>query len=305
MSFSVPTHFVQQYTQNVMMLLQQRGGRLLSSVTSASYTGKGAKAVEQVGPVAPVKNLSRHADTPLISTPADARWVYPNDYDWADLIDDQDKLRMLIDPQSPYTQNAVNAMRRAQDEEILLAFFANASTGENGTVSTAFPGGQQVGVNVGGTNSNLNVAKLRAARRLLMAAGVDLEAEPIYCAVTASDHDALLNEIQIASLDYNSQPVMVDGQVRRFLGINFIPVEFTDTTSYPQASVSGAGLVSGSTRFLPVWVPSGMHLGMWKDVQVSVDKRADKRNSVQIYATSTIGAARIEERRVVQIATIG
>lgn len=302
MSFAVPTHFVQQYTQNVMMLLQQKGGKLASTVTQQSFSGKGAKAVEQVGLVTPVKNLGRHSDTTLISTPADARWIFPNDYDWADLIDTQDKLRMLIDPLGPYTQNGVNAMRRAQDEEILLAFFASANTGENGTVATAFPAGQQVGVNVGGTNSNLNVAKLRAARRLLMSAGVDLEAESIYCAITASDHDALLNEIQVASLDFNSQPVMVDGQVRRFLGINFIPVEFSDTTSYPQAS---AALVSGGVRSVPVWVPSGMQLGMWNDVTVSVDKRPDKRNSVQTYITTTVGATRIEEKRVVQIATTG
>lgn len=302
MSFAVPTHFVQQYTQNVMMLLQQKGGKLASTVSQQSFTGKGAKAVEQVGLVTPVKNLGRHSDTPLISTPADARWVFPNDYDWADLIDQQDKLRMLIDPLGPYTQNGVNAMRRAQDEEILMAFFSSANTGENGTVATAFPAGQQVGVNVGGTNSNLNVAKLRAARRLLMAAGVDLEAESIYCAITASDHDALLNEIQVASLDFNSQPVMVDGQVRRFLGINFIPVEFSDTTSYPQAS---AALVSGGVRSVPVWVPSGMQLGMWNDVTVKVAERPDKRHSVQTYISTTVGATRIEEKRVVQIATTG
>lgn len=302
MSMQVPTHFVQQYSQNVVFLLQQKGGKLASTVMQQSFTGKGAKAVEQVGAVSPVKNLGRHSDTPLISTPADARWVFPNDYDWADLIDTQDKLRMLIDPLSPYTQNGVNAMRRAQDEEILLAMFTNANTGENGTVSTAFPAGQQVGVNVGGTSSNLNVAKLRAGKRLLMAAGVDLDSEPIYCALTASDHDALLNEVQVASLDFNSQPVMVDGRVQRFLGINFIHVEFSDTTSYPQAS---AALVSAGVRSLPMWVPSGVCLGMWNDVTVSVDKRADKRNSIQCYITTTVGAARIEEKRVVQIATTG
>jgi len=70
---------------------------------------------------------------------------------------------MLIDPQSGYVQNGVNAVRRAQDDEILQAFFAASATGENGTASTAFPAGQQVGVNVGGANSNMNVAKLRAA----------------------------------------------------------------------------------------------------------------------------------------------
>jgi hypothetical protein len=147
---------------------------------------------------------------------------------------------MLIDPQSAYVQNGVNAMRRAQDDEILQAFFAASATGENGTTSTAFPAGQIVGVNVGGANSNLNVAKLRAAKRLLMAAGVDLEFEKLFVAITAADHDGLLNEIQVTSLDYNNKPTLVEGKVTSFMGFNFIPVEFTDATpTTPRRRSSG------------------------------------------------------------------
>jgi len=303
MSFSVPTHFVQAYSTNVQMLLQQKGGKLTPYVRQAPYTGKGAKAVEQFGAVKPVKNLSRHADTPLISTPDDARWVYPNDYEWADLIDDQDRLRMLIDPTSSYVQNAVNSMRRAQDDEILQAFFAAANTGENGTSSTAFPSGQIVGVNVGGTSSNLNVAKLRAAKRLFMAAGTDLETEQLFVAITAADHDGLLNEIQVTNLDYNTKPVLMDGKVTAFMGFNFVHVEFTDINSYQTDTVNA--LTSGSNRLLPAWAQSGMHLGMWQDVQTRVDPRPDKRYATQVYAKTTVGATRTEEKRVVQIITTG
>lgn len=301
MSFQVPTHFVQAYTTNVMMLLQQRGGKLLDCVNTGSYTGKGAKAVEQIGAVKPVKNLSRHSDTPLISTPADARWVYPNDYEWADLIDNQDRLRMLIDPTSSYVQNAVNAMRRAQDDEILQAFFAASNTGENGTTSTSFAGGQIVGVNVGGTSSNLNVAKLRAAKRLFMAAGTDLEEEKLFQAITAADHDGLMNEIQVVNLDFNTRPTLVEGQVNAFMGFNFKHVEFSDSASYDAAST----LYTGGNRLCPAWARSGMHLGMWADVEVRVDPRPDKRYSTQCYAKTTIGATRVEEKRVVQITTTG
>lgn len=302
MSFQVPTHFVQAYSTNIEMLLQQRGGKLLSAVSQGRYTGKGAKAVEQVGPVAPVKNLSRHADTPLISTPADARWVFPNDYEWADLIDDQDRLRMLIDPQSAYVMNAVNSMRRAQDSEILQALFATSATGENGTTSTAFPSGQIVGVNVGGTNSNLNVAKLRAAKRLLMAAGVDLEQEKIFAAITAADHDGLLNEIQVTSLDYNNKPTLVEGRVTSFMGINFIPVEFVDAVAYPDVQ---SFLVNGATRLVPVWTTGAVHLGIWNDITSRVDTRPDKRYATQCYVKTTVGATRTQEKKVVQIVTTG
>ena len=303
MSFTVPTHFVQAYSTNVAMLLQQRGGKLVNTVQQATYTGKGAKAVEQFGAVKPVKNLSRHADTPLISTPDDARWVYPNDYEWGDLIDTQDRLRMLIDPTSSYVQNAANAMRRAQDDEILQSFFASANTGENGTTATTFPAGQIVGVNVGGTNSNLNVAKLRAAKRLFLAAGVDLEADQLFVAITSGDHDGLLNEIQVTNLDYNTRPTLVEGRVTAFMGFNFIPVEFTDTNSYSLDTVSA--LTSGANRLLPCWARSGMHLGVWQDVMTQVDVRPDKRNATQVYAKTTIGATRLEEKRIVQIQTTG
>jgi hypothetical protein len=300
MSFQVTTAFIQDYKRTVEMLLQQQGGRLASAVTNESFVGKAGKAVEQIGAVTPTKNLSRHADTPLISTPHDARWIYPNDYDWADLIDDQDKLRMIIDPTSPYAMNAANAMRRAQDEEILLSFFGTAKTGENGTTSTTFPAGQIVAVNKGSAaNTGLTVAKLREAKRLMLQAGVDIDSDPLFCAITSYEHDALLNEAQAINLDYTNKPVLVEGRIRSFMGFNFINVEFSDTTSYPQASAS---LINGSSyRLVPCWAKSGVMLGTWNDLQVKVGERPDKRYSTQVYTTGTWGATRLQEKKVVQI----
>lgn len=289
MSFQVTTHFVQQYSTNIQLLLQQKGSKLRDAVTVNSYVGKAAKAVEQVGAVEPVKNQSRHSDTPLISTPADARWVYPNDYDWADLIDDQDKLRMLIDPTSSYVQNGVYALGRAQDKEIISAIFGSSNTGENGSTAVAFPSAQQVAVTTGSSAATgLNIAKLREAKKKLMAANVDIDNDPLYVAITAAEHDALLNEAQVISLDYNAKPVLVDGKVTSFMGFQFIHTELltTDASGY---------------RRIPVWAKSGMHLGMWNDIKTSIDRRPDKRNAYQVYVTGTYGATRLEEKKVVEI----
>jgi len=130
MSVNVNTAFVQQYATNVGMLLQQQGSRLRGAVTPYSFVGKAASMMEQFGQVSPVRNQSRHSDTPLISTPQDKRWVYPNDYDWADLIDQQDRLRMLIDPSGPYTMAGSMAMGRAIDDEILASVARNAESYE-------------------------------------------------------------------------------------------------------------------------------------------------------------------------------
>lgn len=297
--FQVATHFIQQYTTNVSMLLQQQGGKLAPYVTNGSYTGIGAQAVQQVGVTAPTENLGRFQDTPLIDVPTAQRWIFPTDWDWGTLIDDQDKLRMLLDPTSPYTQAGVTAMRRAQDEMILRAFYASSATGTNGGSTTAFDANQIVGVNTGGTGSGLNVAKLRAARRLLLSAGADLDNEQPVCAITAQDHDNLLNEVQVQSMEFNTKPVLVDGKVTEFMGFRFIIVEFTSTD---YSATTRSAMVDGSNRRLvPVWLPSGMHMGTWKGLSVQVGPRPDKRYATQVYMTQTLGATRVEERRVVQM----
>jgi hypothetical protein len=294
----ITTAFVQDYKTTVMMLTQQMGSRLRNLVTFDTYTGKAGKAVEQFGATKAVKRTARHADTPLIDVPQNARWVFPVDYEWADLIDDQDKLRMAIDPTSPIAQSGAMAMGRAMDDEILGAFYAVAKTGENGVTNTSFDTSNQiVGPNVGGTSSGLNVAKLREAKRILMANNVDLDAEPINCIITSKEHDSLLNEIQIVSTDFNDKPVLLDGRVQRFLGINFYHMEFADTTAFDSA----ASMLNGSNRYVPIFTPKSMHLGLWNDTEAKMSERDDKGYATQVYLRSTVGATRIDEKRIVRV----
>lgn len=315
MSVNVNTAFVQQYSTNIMMLLQQQGSRLRNTVQNYSFVGKAASMAEQFGSVSPVRNQSRHSDTPLISTPQDKRWIYPNDYDWADLIDQQDRLRMLIDPSGPYTQAGVMAMGRAIDDEIISGFFNANNTGENGTVSTSTlyaynSNSQSVGGTVGAAAATgLNIAKLRKAKQILLQADVDIDNDQLFMAISAKQHDDLLNEAQAVSLDYNTRPVLVDGKITSFMGFNFIHSERIPGAPNFNTAIN-TGISTGSTdgtyttwngssgRFMvPFWAKSGMALGMWNDIQASVDRRADKRNSWQVYVTGTFGGARLEEKR--------
>lgn len=298
----ITTAFVQDYKTTVMMLTQQTGSRLRNLVTFDTYTGKAGKAVEQFGATKAVKRTARHADTPLIDVPQNARWVFPVDYEWADLIDDQDKLRMAIDPTSPIAQSGAMAMGRAMDDEILGAFYGVAKTGENGTTNTNFDTSNQiVGPNVGGTSSGLNVAKLREAKRILMANNVDLENEPINCVITSKEHDSLLNEIQIISTDFNDRPVLMDGRIQRFLGINFYHMEFSDTTAFDNASA----MLNSTNRYVPIFTPKAMHLGLWNDTEAKMSERDDKGYATQVYLRSTVGATRIDEKRIVRVECAG
>jgi hypothetical protein len=67
-----------------------------------------------------------NSDTPLMDTPHTRRMVTMTDYEYADLIDSQDKIRMLADPTSTYARAAAAAMGRAMDDVIIAAMYGAA-----------------------------------------------------------------------------------------------------------------------------------------------------------------------------------
>ena len=283
MSNEVLDWSVIDYKSTVEHLLQQRGSKFRGSVMEDSYHGKSGAAVNQLGAVTAQAKTTRHADTPLIETPQDKRWVFPTDYEWADLIDAQDKLRIIADPTSPYAINGAMALGRAMDDLIVTAATGTSKTGEDGDTSTSFPAGQTAGTTSGG----LTIVKLREAMQLLIAAEVDVDNEPLYCAIGAQQHDDLLGQTQAISLDFTNKPVLVDGRIRSFMGFNFID--------------SQRLALSGTDRTAICWAKSGLHLGIWNDIDVQISDRADKSYSTQVYVKGTFGATRVEEKKVVAI----
>ena len=178
MSTQITTAFTKQYADNVSLLVQQQGSRLRNAVRLE--TGKRGEEVfmERIGSTTAQIVTSRHADSPLIDTPHDRRRVTPVSYDWGDMVDDADKVRMLIDPTSPYAVNAAYAMGRAIDSKIIEQALGTAFTGKTGTGSQALGAGQKVAVNFhtydgGSGDVGLTIGKLVEARRILGAGEAD------------------------------------------------------------------------------------------------------------------------------------
>lgn len=290
MSANIPNHYAQEYATNIELLLQQKGSKLRQFVTSGSYIGEQASPVDQIGSVEMQAVTGRFEPMGRVDADTDRRWVLPSDFDLPQLIDSFDKLRLLTNPESVYVQNAVYAAGRKMDDLIIDALFGTAKTGKTGSTDTSFPAGQQVAVNYGASgNVGLTVAKLREARKILKAAEVDMDMDPLVCIVTAEQEDNLLAEAQVISLDYNEKPVLVDGRLNKFLGINFIHCERLD--------------VDGSSyRRVPVFAKSGMHLGIWNDITTDISQRKDLKGlPFQSYVYMTAGATRLEEEKIVEI----
>lgn len=294
MSVNVNTWFVQEYAKNVVELVQQKQSRLRMAVTEQRYTGKAGSPVEQLGAVAMQPVTSRFAPMGRVDAPTDRRWVYPSDFDLPQLLDSFDQLRLLIDPKSKFVENAHNAANRQIDDLIISAMFGTAKTGETGQNSIAAPTFVSVSQGAAGA-TGLTVAKIREAKRILVGnEAITMDSPGIYCVAGSKQLDNLLAEAQVVSTDFNTAesgaPVLKDGVITRFLGVEFIHSERLPT---------GTDDATGSSTKVLMWQKEGMHLGLWNDITTDVAQRKDLQGLPwQAYVYMTAGATRLEEKRV-------
>ena len=282
MSSQITTAFVQQYSNNVQMLSQQKGSLLRNSVDAETIVGKHA-FFEQVGSAVAQKRVSRHSDTPQIDTPHARRRVSMVDYEYADLIDKQDQVRTLIDPTSSYAQAAAFALGRAMDDEIITAISGTAFSGETGSTSVALPSGQKI--TESGTDG-LTIAKLRSAKEKFDSASVD-PSIPRYIVVGPKQISDLLNTTQVTSSDFNTVKALANGEITSFLGFNFI--------------TSNRLSIASNKRLCLAFAMDGIKLALGQDIMTRIDERSDKGYATQVYVCMTMGATRMEEEKVVTI----
>ena len=283
MSSQITTAFVNQFSANIQMLSQQMGSLLRNAVDVESVNGEKA-FFDQVGAAAAVLRTSRHADTPIVDTPHSRRMVTMSDYEYADLIDDQDKVRLLVDPTSTYSRAAAAAMGRAMDDVILTAALGSAQTGKDGSTATTLPSGQKI---VHGS-AGLTIAKLVEAKEILDSGNVDPSiARNIV--VSPKQISDLLNNTTVTSSDYNTVKALAMGEINTFVGFNFI--------------VSNRLAVDGnSDRRVIAFATDGIKCAIGKEPSARIDERADKSYATQVYYCQSVGATRMEESKVVEIA---
>lgn len=290
MSVEIDVALVNQYQNNVTLLTQQKGSRLRGAVRVETQNAE-FEFYDRIGATEAVEITGRHQDTPLISTPHDRRRVGLKDYDWADLIDRQDKLKMLADPTGPYAMNAALAFGRKMDDVIIQAAFDTAFSGKSGQTTVVQDANFVVPVNYveagAAANSSITIGKLRRAQEILQAAENDPD-EEYFLACPAQAIHSLLRTIEVTSSDYNTVKALVEGKLDTFMGFKFIRTQRLNTNA------------SGFRRNI-AWCKSKILLAVSQDIAVDVGPRRDKRNSTQVYVSMGIGATRMEEVGVVEI----
>lgn len=128
------------------------------------------------------------------------------DWNAAEYSDIFSQQKVNFDERQELVQVVANAIGRRQDQIILDALTASSTSL---TVSN----------DIGGTDTNMNVAKLREAKKLLDKNNVPFEGRHII--LHANSLASLLSETSVTSSDFNTVKALVSGEVNTFLGFTF------------------------------------------------------------------------------------
>ncbi len=294
MALEISNWFVQQFKDNVEHLVQQEGSKLRNLV-SVSTDLKGYKAhYDQIGSVEAQRITTRHGDTPIMGTPHHRRELQAHASEWGDLIDDVDRVQMLVNPRDDYAVAGGYALGREFDKQIVEAYNATVNVGQEGTKTKSFPSAQVVPTDLDGdgTNENLTLDKLRAAKKLFTNNNVNTDnpMNKLYIVCTGDEIENLLGIQEVQSSDYNTVRALVDGEINTYMGFQFVTLDPGILTKD-----------SNGIRSIYVWAQSGMKLAIDPDREVSIYQRGDKRNATQVYMWQRSGAVRMQEEKVVEI----
>lgn len=151
-----------------------------------------------------------------------------------------------------------------------------------------------VGVNVGGTGTNLNTAKCRLAKAKLDTKGVPMQER--YAVVHANGMYGLLGDSDANTVDKNAIKALVDGEITRWLGFDFITMDDRDEGGLPLATNTR------TNYFYHGGVRGALGLAVGIDQRTEVNYIAEK-TSWLANGLFKAGAVAIDPEGIVEVST--
>ncbi len=308
MSMQIDTSFVQQFNSNVIHLSQQKDSKVAPYVNKKSQKSE-QEFFDRIGVVEAQEKIGRHADVTYVDTPHSKRSITMREYFHADLVDQEDKIKTLIDPEGEYSKSFRFAFSRKMDDVVIAAALGSAYSGKQGAVSAvALPNSQKLAAfdGSGAAGVNLNLQTLIKLQEIFGLNEVD-DGE-CFLALGSREKSHLLNITQVTNADYASIKALVRGEIDTFMGFKFIFVNrlptLTATIAYSVTDGTvgaGGGVAPVGARRCIAWKRDGILMTTGIDVMTKITELPAKHYANQVYMKMQIGAARMEEEKVVEI----
>lgn len=199
------------------------------------------------------------------------------DYIAAEYSDIFNQAKVNFQDRAELVQVVSGAIGRRMDQVVIDALVAASGTN---TVTN----------DIGGTDTNLNVAKLRAAKKAMDAKNVPAQNRVIIA--HANNMDSLLAETAVTSSDFNTVKALVQGEIDTFLGFKFISLGDRDE--------GGLAIDGSSDRIVYAFHKDAVGLGMGMNQQSRVDYIPEK-TSFLVASMFSAGAVAIDAEGITKI----
>jgi hypothetical protein len=277
------------FESTVAHVFQKAESELKSKCQVKRWEGARQLFMNYIGAIEPKLITNLKGETNEDEIDHKRRQITTMPYDMVLRLDMFEDLALATDFASPYVEAQRMGANRFFDRLLITAARATAyETQDDGItlVAVPLPAGQKVAHG----NTLLTIDKLQQANEILLENDVPEEL-PRYLPLGPKEKTSLLQEVEYISRDYNGElSPLKENKMATFMGITFIP--YSSGFTYDAASI----------RYLPLWVAPAMGLGITMDFKTFADVLPTKNHARQFRSVLKVGAARLAEEGVVEIA---
>lgn len=284
MAVSIDNAFVEQYKGIVAHLAQQKETKLRNFVMEVDSKGE-AYNFDILAATDAVEKTTRRLDTAYVDDVWTRRVAQPSTYTHTMTVEHEDKVQMIVDPESAYAENQSMAMNREFDDILIAAATGTALDGDG--ASQAFPAGQKLGTGI----AAIDFDDVTQVLELFMENDIDLEVPKVFV-IGPQQVRQLLNLTQQTSADYVNrealQKLSASGIVPNWMGFTWI--------------MSNRLLHSTGTKTSCLaFTQKALGLALNQDVFTRIGENPAKSYMIQIFAQFTAGAVRVEDEHIVHL----
>ena len=275
MAVQISNAFVTLFDSEVKQAYQ--GQRLLAGVTRERVGVEGSTVkFPKIGKGSATIRVPQTDVTPLNVSYSQVTATM-EDYIAAEYSDIFNQQKVNFNERQELVQVVSGAIARRMDQVVLDALAASSTS-------------LAVGNDIGGTDSNLNVTKLREAKNLLDTNNVPMEGRTML--LHANSLQSLLGETETTSSDFNTVKALVTGEINTFMGFRFITFGDRDEGGLP---VDGS-----SDRTLYAFHRDALGLGIGMNQTSRVDYIPEK-TSFLVASMFSAGAVAIDDEGIVKL----
>jgi N4-gp56 family major capsid protein len=275
MAIGISNAFVQLFDAEVKQAYQ--ASRMLAGATRERNNVEGSVVkFPKIGKGTATVRVPQTDVTPLNVTYSQVSATM-EDYIAAEYSDIFHQAKVNFDERRELVQVVGNAIGRRMDQLCIDALNSASSP-------------STVGTDIGGTGTNLNLAKLLAAKKALDANNVPAEGRMMV--IHANGLSALLDETELTSSDFATVKALSAGEIDTFLGFRFIMLGDRDEGGLP--------LPSTRTSFAFHRDAVGMGISMNQKSEINY---VPEKTSFLVSSMFSAGAVAIDDEGIVKISS--